>query len=199
MASIQGAIPITELHSIPIHATPYGRGNTAPIFTSVDILKSNIAPVVCPFENAVYGGREAYGYPKVLGDIDFDLKKNAGVMAFVTATVSRPISNPIVEFLCKPSNYIITGPIPPPENVGLNLRLIPNIITGAKPSVRQFVPITFKALEGERWEGVGSLRFPSMSTSDPLHKTPVVEYLRAELLRNCTCVFAGRVTEVFDF
>jgi hypothetical protein len=256
MASIQGAIPITELHSIPIHATPYGRGNTAPIFTGVNILKvkyrtsgvsvrellpeqlsleehpiittwvldygfSTIGPykelihqveviyqgkkydysvlLVLNNEDAVYGGREAYGYPKVLGDIDFDLKKNAGVMAFVTATVSRPIDNPIIEFLFKPSNYIGTGPIPPPENVGLNLRLIPNSITGAKPSVRQFVPITFKALEGERWEGVGSLRILSTSRFDPLHKTPVVEYLGAELLRNCTCAFAGRVTEVFDF
>ncbi|KAJ5604999.1 acetoacetate decarboxylase-like protein [Penicillium lagena] len=256
MTSIQGAIPITKLHSIPVHAPPYGRGDTAPRFTGVDIVKikyrtngvsarelipeqlsleehptittwvldygfSNIGPhkelihqvevmyqetkydysilLVLNNEDAVYGGREAYGYPKVLGDIDFDLKKEADVTAFVTATVSRPISNPIVRILFKPSNYVGSGPIPPPENVGLNLRLIPNIIPGAKPNVRQFVPITFQALEGEQWEGIGNIQFPSTSMFHPFHKTPVVEYLGAELLRNCTCAFQDSVTEVFDF
>lgn len=150
-------------------------------------------------EDAVYGGREKFGYPKVLGDIDFEVGKRTGVTSFITATVSRPPGNPIIEYLFKPSTFIGYGPIPPPENEGLTLRVIPNIILGAKPSVRQFIPITFKADVGERWEGIGSLKFPSTSEFDPLHKTPVVEYLGSELLRNCQCSFGDFPSEVFDF
>jgi hypothetical protein len=150
-------------------------------------------------EDAVYGGREMFGYPKVLGQIDFDISKRSGVSGFITATVSRPVGNSIVKFLFKPSNYISTGAIPPPVNDGLTLRVIPNIIPGEKPDVRQFIPITFKADSGERWKGVGSLEFPSASEFDPLHKTPVVEYLEAESLRNCQCSFGEFPTTVFNF
>lgn len=149
-------------------------------------------------EDAVYGGREQFGYPKVLGVVDFDLKKKAGTSAFIQGSVSRPEGNPIIEFLFKPSNFLGSGPIPPPEKRGLNLRLIPNVLVGSAPNVRQFIPIGFYPIEGERWDGVGSVKLPSTSEFDPLHKMPVVEYLSAELIRNATCGF-DRVTEVFDF
>jgi hypothetical protein len=150
-------------------------------------------------EDAVYAGREKFGYPKVLGELDFDISKRTGVSGCVTATVSRPPGTPIIEYLFKPSNFVGSGPIPPPENEGLNLRIIPNIITGAKPNVRQFIPVTFKADVGERWDGIGNVRFPSTSPFDPLHKTPVVEYLGSELLLNCRCSFVELPTKVFDF
>lgn len=155
--------------------------------------------LVLNHEDGLYAGRENFGYPKVLGDIDFDLRKRNGVSGFVSATVSRPPGNPIIDYLFKPSSLIGTGPIPPPENEGLNLRVIPNVVLGAKPSIRQFIPITFKADVGKRWEGVGSLKFPSTSEFDPLHKTPVAEYLGSELLRKCSCSFGEFPTEVFDF
>ncbi|RYO08558.1 hypothetical protein AA0119_g1311 [Alternaria tenuissima] len=236
MATIQGALSAQNIKAIPAFASPYTRGNTAPRFSNVDILKirqpivttwvldygfTNIGPykelihqievtfqgkkydyailLVLDNEDAVYGGRESFGYPKVMGEIDFDVGKRTGVTSFVTATVSRPPGNPIIEYLFKPSNFIGTGPIPPPENEGLNLRVIPNIIPGAKPNIRQFIPITFKADVGERWEGIGSLKFPSTSEFDPLHKTPVVEYLGSELLRNCQASFGEFPTEAFDF
>lgn len=256
MASIQGAISTQDIKAVPVFASPYTRGTTAPGFSNVDILQfkyrtngaivrdlipeqlaleeqpivttwvldykfSNTGPykefihqvevtfqekkydfsllLVLDNEDAVYGGREKFGYPKVLGDIDFDLSKRFGVGGFTTASVSRPVGNPIIEFMFKPANFLGNGPVPPPANPGLNVRVIPNILTGAKPSVRQFIPITFKADVGERWQGVGSLKFPSTSEFDPLHKTPVVEYLGAELLRNCSCSFGDFPTEIFDF
>ena len=217
MATIQGTLSAQNIKAIPAFASPYTRGNTAPRFSDVDILKiryrtdgasarelipeqlsferqpivttwvldygfTNIGPykelihqievtfqgkkydyailLVLDNEDAVYGGRESFGYPKVMGEIDFDVGKRTGVTSFVTATVSRPPGNPIIEYLFKPSNFIGTGPIPPPENEGLNLRVIPNIIPGAKPNIRQFIPITFKADVGERWEGIGKIFQP---------------------------------------
>ena len=256
MATIQGTLSAQNIKAIPAFASPYTRGNTAPRFSDVDILKiryrtdgasarelipeqlsferqpivttwvldygfTNIGPykelihqievtfqgrkydyailLVLDNEDAVYGGRENFGYPKVMGEIDFNVTKRTGVASFVTATVSRPPGNPIIEYLFKPSNFIGTGPIPPRGNEGLNLRVIPNIIPGAKPNIRQFIPITFKPDVGERWEGIGSLKFPSTSEFDPLHKTPVVEYLGSELLRNCQASFGEFPTEAFDF
>lgn len=147
-------------------------------------------------EDAVYGGREMYGYPKVLGVVEFNMKSE--VNGFIHGSVERPAGNPIVKYLFKPSRFISTGPLPPPANLNLNLRVIPNVLLGEKPSVRQFVPVDFRFDEGELWEGEASINYPSTSEFDPLHKFPVVSYESAHLIRHATASLLP-VTQVFNF
>jgi acetoacetate decarboxylase len=148
-------------------------------------------------EDGAYGGREIWGYPKVLGEFDFDLGK-VDKSGFIRARCSRPANTPIVEFLFKPISLLQNREVPRPSNTGLNLRLIPSPVPGAKPSVRQFVELDFRLLEGEIWEGVGSLNFPSKSEFDLLHKSPVVEYLSAHFFHNCSAALDPPIN-IFDF
>lgn len=136
-------------------------------------------------EDAVYGGREVWGYPKVLGTCDFNFTSD-GQSGFMAGSVQRPKKTPIIEFLFKPTGMLDTNTTAQSTNPGLNLRIIPSPVPGAQPSVRQFLEVDFRLVGGETWEGVGSLNFPVASEFDPLHKFPVVEYLSASFIRKCT-------------
>ncbi|KAH6625126.1 hypothetical protein C7974DRAFT_313354, partial [Boeremia exigua] len=142
---IPGQLSLEKQQIITTYVLHYG-------FTGIGSYKELIHQVEGTFQGGNYEyalllvvyNEDASGYPKVLGDIDIDVSKRTGVTSFITATVSRTDNNPIIENLIKPSNFVGSGPIPPPDRVVLN------IIARVKPNVCHFIRITFKVNVGER-------------------------------------------------
>lgn len=137
---------------------------------------------------AVYIGREVFGFPKVLGQVDFNPKQTDQSNAIRgSCTAYTDTSVPVVECSFTPANrQSVHGPLHAGSEgtTVLNLRLVPSSVPGAVPSVREFVEVDFHLLDGEVWEGDYDLKFPSLADSDSFHKLPVVERLSAHFARN---------------
>ncbi|PLB37198.1 acetoacetate decarboxylase family protein [Aspergillus candidus] len=139
---------------------------------------------------AVYIGREVFGFPKVLGQVDFNPKQADSRNAIRgSCTAHTDTSGPVVESSFTPANrQCAHGPLHPGSEGSpvLNLRLIPSSVPGGPPSVREFVEVDFSLQDGEVWEGDWDLKLPSLADSDSFHKLPVVERLSGHLVRNST-------------
>ncbi|ENH98583.1 hypothetical protein COCC4DRAFT_155400 [Bipolaris maydis ATCC 48331] len=147
-------------------------------------------------EEACIGGRELLGNPKVLGTIEFD-RQNRPPTAFIHGRVLRPSNTVIADIHFKPLCLVLDAGESKTPITGLNLRLIPSLIPGAPPSVREYTNVDFTLQGGEVWEGVGSLNFPSNSEFEPLHKFPVLEYLSATYHRGAWV--EQRLLNVYSF
>ncbi|KAB2582149.1 hypothetical protein BS297_27450 [Rhodococcus erythropolis] len=134
-------------------------------------------------EPAMLAGREAFGYPKLLADIDFDPSRRS-VDAMVTGRLERPAGVELATAQFKPFGRIAAA-----ESTALkqiNLRVIPSAVPGQDPSVAELVPTLVTVYGGENWLGQGSLRLTGASDFSPLHRVPIVENLGATLLTQAT-------------
>ena len=132
--------------------------------------------IVLDNEDAAYSGRELWGAPKVMGSFAFPCEPD-GVSGFFHGRVCRPRDFPIAEILFKPTALLDTEKLVEPDVNSLFLRILPSPMPEKTPHIRQFTEVAFKLEHKQIWEGVASLNFPAQSTFDPLHLTPVEEYI----------------------
>jgi acetoacetate decarboxylase len=147
------------------------KGDTFDYFLS--LILDNDSPIAC--------GREQFGFPKKLGNVGLALKTGSTV---VQGYVERPTGQKIVEVGFQPEQKVMgkmEKSIP-----GLNLRVIPSVISGQSPSVKELVPVNIDMEASEVWQGSGSICFPEPSSFDPMHEIKVVRYEKATLLRNAS-------------
>src|SRR5258707_1958608 len=116
-------------------------------------------------------GREREGYPKLLGDIDFDMHQ-PNVYGLITAQLSRPAGVVLVQGLFRPSEFLgeITADKPTVIKA-LGLRVVGSAVPGGPLSVGEIVPSALEFIAGEIWSGGGSLMFTGASefiAFDPL-------------------------------
>ncbi|KAJ6189932.1 acetoacetate decarboxylase-like protein [Penicillium mononematosum] len=131
--------------------------------------------IILDNEDAAYSGRELWGSPKVLGSFDFPKTEWTGFIGVVDF--------PIADILFKPTVLLdIEEHVEPGLNT-LFLRILPSPMPDKTPHIRQFTEVEFKLQHRQIWEGVASINFPSQSMFDPLHLTPVEEYISAHYSR----------------
>ncbi|OGM48965.1 hypothetical protein ABOM_003201 [Aspergillus bombycis] len=137
----------------------------------LSLILDNDSPILC--------GREQFGFPKKLGNVVLTSKTGSAVLR---GYVERPAGQKIVEVGFQPEQKLkatVERTIP-----GLNLRVIPSVVPGQGPSVKELVPVDIKIQANEGWEGSGSISFPEPSRFDPMHEVKVLRYINATLLRN---------------
>jgi acetoacetate decarboxylase len=117
------------------------------------------------------GGREIWGYPKKIADIELQKQDE-----FIRGTVERPAGVRLVTAAMRPER-----PLPPAGGVDpgvLSLRVIPSAELDQPPAVAELiqVPSTDRRTH-EAWSGPATLRFDAGSALDPWHVLPVREVL----------------------
>ena len=150
-------------------------------------------------EGAIFLGREQYGFPKVIGRVEFDRKSSngSGVMGYLHGHVERPVWRTIIQFAFKPGEKLHgVKSLPPPEKRMLSLRVIPSPIIGQPPSIREFLVLESHFTEGEIWTGSGSLHYTPSSGFEASARVPVVRYENSILLTKATTTIGPKV-EVF--
>lgn len=185
--------PIVTLMIVDYGPAPLGA--CFEVFQMVEVLfngkKFNFS-ILLVLDNprAVYIGRELFGFPKILGEVDFK-PLLADETAEVRGHCISPLddTSPALEYSFKPTTRL-SSEVASQFGAGgapvLNLRLIPSSVPRAKPSVREFVEVDFHLEVGEVWEGDCEFKFPSTAESEPFHQLPVVERLSSHLVRKCT-------------
>jgi acetoacetate decarboxylase len=145
--------------------------------------------IILDNEDAAYSGRELWGAPKVLGSFKFPLRPD-GVSGFFHGRVCRPSKVPVIDVLFKPTALLEIEEYIEPENNLLFLRSIPSPMPEKTPHIREFMEVEFKMQHRQIWEGVASISFPAQSSFDPLHLTPVEEFISAHYSRNTSATIA---------
>ncbi|KAJ6103203.1 hypothetical protein N7486_005630 [Penicillium sp. IBT 16267x] len=154
------------------------KGDTFDYFLS--LILDNDSPILC--------GREQFGFPKKLGKVTLDLKTGSTV---VHGYVERPVGQKVIEVDFQPEQKVkgtvqtVKGTVQTTIQ-GLNLRVIPSVVSGKKPSVKELVPVDIRMEAHEVWQGSGSVCFPEPSRFDPMHEITVLRYGEATLLRNAS-------------
>ena len=74
-------------------------------------------------EDAVYGGREGFGYPKILAKLDVQFRPEC-MKAYMRDRVERPTDMPILDIMFKPSLLLEEFEVPETTKHHLNLRVI---------------------------------------------------------------------------
>lgn len=132
-------------------------------------------------DSAIFCGREQFGFPKKLGNVSLALKTGSTV---VHGYVERPAGQKVVEVGFQPEEKV-KGTVNTTIQ-GLNLRVIPSVISGQSPSVKELVPVNISMEASDVWQGFGSICFPEPSSFDPMHEVKVLRYGMATLLRNAS-------------
>ncbi|KAJ5569376.1 hypothetical protein N7450_011862 [Penicillium hetheringtonii] len=122
-----------------------------------------------------------FGFPKKLGNVALVLKTGSTI---VHGYVERPAGQKIVEVGFQPEQKL-KGTVESTIQ-GLNLRVIPSVVSDQRPSVKELVPVDISMDASEVWQGSGSICFPEPSRFDPMHEVKVIRYGTANLLRNAS-------------
>ncbi|BCS29631.1 acetoacetate decarboxylase family protein [Aspergillus puulaauensis] len=139
----------------------------------LSLILDNDSPILC--------GREQFGFPKKLGVVSLEPKTGSTI---THGTVERPPGQKIVEVGFQPQHKVKSSL----EHTikGLNLRVIPSVVPGQGPSVKELVPVDITIEGSAVWQGSGSVCFPAPSRFDPMHQVKVLRYKPATLLRNAS-------------
>lgn len=149
-------------------------------------------------ERGMIAGREREGYPKLLGDIDFDMNQS-NVYGLITARLSRPADVVLAQGIFRPSQLIGEISKDSPQIVkALGLRVIGSAVPGGPLAVCEFVPSALEFFAGEIWSGDGSLTFTGASTFSAVHELPIVGAVEAVAFYN-SAFRLRRPTETYPF
>src|SRR5882672_7580127 len=91
-------------------------------------------------ERGMLAGREREGYPKLLGEIDFDMS-DANVYGLITARLSRPTGFTLAQGIFRPSQRLGEITAAKPQTVkAIALRVFGSAVAGGPLSVCELVP-----------------------------------------------------------
>lgn len=138
-------------------------------------------------DNALVGGRELIGNPKLLGAIDFDRSRETANGLF-QARLERPSGVPLAYGVFQPQ--VFDGPVEGVRETWLGLRRVP-ALTGGPAALDEYVRTEVEVRAEEMWRGTGAPAFTGYSALDPLHQIPVVEPVEAVLGINMTLTPVG--------
>lgn len=135
-------------------------------------------------ERGMLAGREREGYPKLLGEIDFDMNQS-NVYGLVTARLSRPAGVTLAQGIFRPSEWVGEISTDSPRVVkAVGLRVFGSAVSGGLLAVCELVPSALEFFSGEIWSGDGSLMFTGASAFTPLHQLPIVGAVEAVAFYN---------------
>jgi acetoacetate decarboxylase len=130
-------------------------------------------------DRAMAAGREIGGFPKRMGHISFDEGE----------TFSSVLESPRGTRICsgellpiQPFRVNGKSVIPLPLNF-VSLRVIPNPLDSANPSICQLIGSEWNLTDGDLWEADGGLVLTGASTLCPYHALPIVAPMPAAVAR----------------
>lgn len=140
-------------------------------------------------------GREVYGYPKKLAEIEFFQEGDC-----MLGKMARPAGHPICSAGFRPER-----PLEIPAEVqgvqvdsySMALRVIRSPEEKGGSSVSQLIDIKNKMTVKEAWTGTGWIDFHSNSTLDPWHKLRVKKIVSASLQTYDMLLGFGRIIEEY--
>jgi acetoacetate decarboxylase len=149
-------------------------------------------------ERGMIAGREREDYPKLLGEVDFDMNA-ANVYGLISARLSRPAGVVLAQGIFRPSQRIGDITAVDPRTVdAIALRVIGSAVPGGPLSVCELVASKLEFVSGEIWSGDGSLAFTGASTLSAVHELPIVGDVEAVAFYN-SAFNLRRPSETFPF
>jgi acetoacetate decarboxylase len=149
-------------------------------------------------ERGMLAGREREGYPKLLGEIEFDLNQS-NVYGLVTARLARSAGVTLAQGIFRPSEMVGEISAENPQVVkALGLRVVGSAVPSDPLAVCEFVPSALEFFTGEIWSGDGSLMFTGASAFSAVHQLPIIGAVEAVAFRNSAFRLRGP-TETYPF
>ena len=176
------ALEIEEHPKVSVMFLNYGFSSVGPFREYIQLIHASfrgddvgfVPHIFITNERGMIAGREREGYPKLLGDIDFDMGE-ANIYGLVTARLSRPVGVALAQGIFRPSQRI--GEITARNSrmvKAIALRVFGSAVPGGPLSVCELVPSGLEFVSGEIWSGDGSLSFTGASAFSTVHELPII-------------------------
>ena len=139
-------------------------------------------------EPPMLAGREIWGFPKKLAQIEFKQERD-----MIFATLERPAGIRLASEIVRPERPSPRGnsaPVP-----AASLRLIPSAEENGRPSCAEIIETFSEVKVHEAWTGIGSIAFAESSRLDPWNRLPVKRILQASYTRSEMTLGFGKVID----
>jgi acetoacetate decarboxylase len=139
-------------------------------------------------EPPMLAGREIWGFPKKLAQIEF---KNDRDM--ICGTLERPAGIRLASAIVRPERPAANGHSAAPSPV--SMRLIPSPEENGRPSCADLIETLAEVRVIEAWTGVGSIAFAESSRLDPWNRLPVKRVVQATYMLSEMTLGFGKVID----
>lgn len=139
-------------------------------------------------EPPMLAGREIWGFPKKLAQIEFKSDRD-----MIFGTLERPAGIRLASAIVRPERPADNGhsaAVPP-----VSMRLIPSAEENGRPSCAEIIETNAAIKVHEAWTGVGSIAFAESSQLDPWNRLPVKRIIQANYVRSEMTLGFGRVID----
>ncbi len=186
-ALLPAELEIEQSPKVSVMFLSYGFSSVGPFREYIHIIHARfrgeevgfVPHIFISNERGMLAGREREGYPKLLGEIEFDMDQ-PNVYGLVTARLSRPAGIALAQGIFRPSELV--GEISKDESrviKTIGLRVIGSAVPGGPLAVCELLPSALEFFAGEIWSGDGSLTFTGTSAFSALHELPIVGAVEA--------------------
>ena len=205
-AVLPADLEIEENPEVSVMFLSYGFSSVGPFREYIHIIHARfrgedvgfVPHIFISNERGMLAGREREGYPKLLGEIDFDMNQS-NVYGLTTARLSRPSGITLAQGIFRPSEFVGEISADKPQVVkALGLRVIGSAVPGGPLAVCEFVPSELEFFSGEIWSGDGTLMFTGASEFSAVHRLPIVGDVKATAFYN-SAFRLHRPTETYPF
>jgi len=139
-------------------------------------------------EPPMLAGREIWGFPKKLAQIEF---KNDRDM--ICGTLERPAGIRLASAIVRPERPADNGHSA--AQAPVSLRLIPSPEENGRPSCAELIETLAEVRVIEAWTGVGSIAFAESSRLDPWNRLPVKRVIQASYTLSDMTLGFGKVID----
>ncbi len=147
-----------------------------------------IAHIAVTSEPPMLAGREIWGFPKKLAQIDFKRERD-----MIYGMLERPAGIRLASAVVRPERPADNGhstPRPP-----VSLRLIPSAEENGRPSCAELIETFTDVKVIEAWTGTGSVAFAESSRLDPWNTLPLKRVLQASYMVSDMTLGFGKVID----
>jgi len=191
-ALLPAELEIEQSPKVSVMFLSYGFSSVGPFREYIHIIHARfrgeevgfVPHIFISNERGMLAGREREGYPKLLGEIDFDMNR-PNVYGLVTAQLSRPAGITLAQAVFRPGELV--GEISKDESrviKTIGLRVIGSAVPGGPLTACELLPSALEFFSGEIWSGDGSLMFTGASALSALHELPIVGAVEATAYYN---------------
>ncbi len=205
-ALLPADLEIEERPKVSVMFLSYGFSSVGPFREYIHIIHARfrgeevgfVPHIFISNERGMLAGREREGYPKLLGEIDFDMNQS-NVYGLVTARLSRPTNVMLAQGIFRPSELVGEISADNPRVIkAIGLRVIGSPVPGGPMAVCELVPSGLEFYSGEIWSGDGTLMFTGASEFSAVHRLPIVGDVEAIAFYN-SAFRLRRPTETYPF
>ena len=139
-------------------------------------------------EPPMLAGREIWGFPKKLAQIEFKSERD-----MIYGTLERPAGVRLASAIVRPER-------PAPDRAfgratAVSMRLIPSAEENGRPVCADIIETTPRSKVHEVWTGTGSIAFAEASRLDPWNRLPVKRVIAANYMLSEMTLGFGKVID----